>query len=417
MFSLVDMNSFYCSCEEAFDPRLRGRPLVVLSNGDSNVVARNPAVKALGVKMGEPWHLIQHEPRLAQTEWRSSNYTLYGDMSRRVYQVLEGFADRISPYSIDEFFFIPDRDPARRDREARALRREIKRATKIPSCVGMGPTKTIAKLANRVAKKNPDLNGVCDLTDVVARREVYREWGVGEIWGIAGAGTEKLKRAGAETIAEFVALPADVVRKLLTVVGARTHAELNGVACIPMELAPATRKSVAVTRNFGRGIEEWWEMREAVAAYATSAAEKLRRNNLVAGGMVVFMHTNARSKGPQYGNQAAFRIEASADSFALIADAVRAAKRMWRDGFRYTKAGVMLVDLTAAPGQAQLLASRDPGRSAALMTAMDRINERYGRGTVRPGGTSPRPRWTTRHDRLSPCYTTRIADIVRARAV
>lgn len=208
----------------------------------------------------------------------------------------------------------------------------------------------------------------------------------------------------------------DSVRKLLTVTGLRTHAELGGVSCYPFSLNPPTRKTVAVTRSFGKAVTTWADMREAIAAYATRGAEKLRRHGLQAAAMQVFMHTNRFNSDPSYSNQRTVEIEATADSFALIKAATAAAGSIWRDGFRYAKAGIILVDLYR-PSElpvSDMFATRDPERSKALMIALDAINGRFGRGTARPGGVGASPVWSMRRANLSPCYTTRLSDILEA---
>ena len=234
-FGLIDGNSFYCSCERAFSPRLRGRAVVVLSNNDGCAVARTSEAKAAGIKMGDPWHLARRRPevRAAQIVWLSSNYSLYGDMSRRMYEVLAARVPRVEPYSIDEMFL--DLDTPRDAADlARELRDAVRRIAKIPTCVGIGPTKTIAKTANAVAKADPALDGVCDLRDEQDRARLYERTGVDEVWGIGGRTADKLGSLGITTIARFVAMPPREVRTLLTVVGARVQMELQGVSCLAL---------------------------------------------------------------------------------------------------------------------------------------------------------------------------------------
>lgn len=332
MFALIDGNSFYCSCERAFDPKLRAKPVVVLSNNDGCAIARTHEAKDLGIKMGEPYHLARRRPGLEHVIWKSSNYALYGDMSRRIYEVLTALAPQVEPYSIDEMFldFSGINDAPER---AAHIRAAVLKATKIPTCVGLGPTKTIAKLANAIAKKDRADSGVCDLRFADQRASAYRELEVGAVWGIGAASAQKLKAVGIETIADFVAAPDEEIRKLLSVVGLRTLWELRGTSCMSLSMAPAPKKSLAVTRSFGRAIVEWPDLEQAIGAYATRAAEKLRRHGLVASAMQVFLQTNRFSKiDRQYVNQASFGIEATADTFALIKAATRAARHLWRDG-------------------------------------------------------------------------------------
>ena len=234
------------------------------------------------------------------------------------------------------------------------------------------------------------------------------------------ASVKKLAGVGVTKVEAFVAMPSDLVRDMLTVTGQRTHAELNGISCVPFSDMPATRKSIACTRSFGRAVTDWNEMREAVATYAARAGEKMRRFGLSAGAMQVFLRTNEFNNDPRYNNQATFGIEPSADSRALIANAVQAASNMWRDGFRYAKAGVVLLDLYHAEElpAADMFATRDPEKSKKVMAALDALNGRFGRETVRPGGLVAKPAgWSMRRANLSPCYTTQIDDLMVVRSL
>lgn len=415
MFALIDGNSFYCSCERAFDPTLRGKPLVVLSNNDGCIIARTPEAKDLGLKMGEPWHLVKKRPGIESVICKSSNYVLYGDMSRRMYEVLADMAPQVEPYSIDEMFLDLAGLPGDLTAFSADIRSAVRRIAKIPTCVGIGPTKTLAKLANKVAKADRHGSGVFDLSSADVRRAVFPGLDLGEVWGMGRASIDKLGRLSVKSVADFVAMDPDQVRDLLTVTGQRTHAELRGIKCFPFSINPQPRKSIAVTRSFGQAVTSWEDMREAIAAYATRAGEKLRRHGLKASAMQVFMHTNRFNNDPAYANQATVDIEPTADSLALIGTATRAARAMWREGYRYQKAGIVLLDLYQ-PGDlpvADLFATRDPERSKALMTALDAVNGRFGRNTIRPGAVAAAPTWGMRRGNLSPCYTTRDTDLLR----
>ena len=240
MFGLIDGNSFYCSCERAFAPELRGVPLVVLSNNDGCVIARTNEAKDLGLKMGDPWHLVSKKPSIAGVvEWRSSNYALYGDMSRRVYELLLERAPRVEPYSIDEMFLDLSGLAGNLVERCASIRADVRRIAKIPTCVGIGPTKTIAKLANKVAKMDRAGPGVVDLSTPELRAAVYPSLDLGEVWGMGRASVTKLAGLGVATVAEFVAMPPDQVRGLLTVTGLRTHAcgAARGLLRIPLAAA------------------------------------------------------------------------------------------------------------------------------------------------------------------------------------
>ncbi len=417
MLALIDGNSFYCSCERAFDPKLKRKPVVVLSNNDGCAIARTQEAKDLGIKMGEPYHLAKRRPGLEHVVWKSSNYVLYGDMSRRMYEVLTDLVPEVEPYSIDEMFLDVSGMP-NVEQHSINIRASVLKATKIPTCVGIGPTKTIAKLANAIAKKQRGGNGVCDLSDERQRNRHYETLPAEMVWGLGPAAVRKLATVNVTTISQFLALSDDAIRKHLSVVGLRTAWELRGTMCLPFSLAPATRKSLAVTRSFGRSVETWDEMQQALASYATRAAEKLRRHGLSATAMQVFLQTNRFSKvDPQYVNQSSFGIEPTSDTFSLIASATRAGARIWRQGYRYAKAGVILLDLVPQHElSAQLLPSSDPVRSAKIMRAMDTINMRFGRNTVRPAALAAPPRWSMRRTNVSPRYTTDLDELFTARA-
>lgn len=415
MFGLIDGNNFYVSCERAFDPTLVGVPVVVLSNNDGCAIARSAEAKALGVKMGEVWHLSKRRPEFRNIVAKSSNYALYGDMSRRVYEVLTERFSRVEPYSIDEMF-LGLTDFARVD-YCRRVRDQVRRVTKIPTCIGIGPTKTLAKLANKRAKKVASMEGVCDFSDLEARCLAFHEMPIDEIWGIGGASETKLNNLGIFTVEQFAALPSASIRKLMTVTGQRTHAELNGVSCMPLTMAPGQRQTVSVTRMFGRPVETWDDMREALATHAARAAEKARKHGLVASAMQVFFHTSPHAPEPFYNAQRSFEIEPTSDSFALISQAVRAGRSMWVPGLRYQKAGIILPDLhLAADAPRDLLPTRDPVKSEKLMATLDGLNSRFGRGTIRPGGIRPKTSWSTRAANKSPAYTTRLDDLMIVRA-
>lgn len=412
MFGLIDGNNFYVSCERAFDPTLIGRPVIVLSNNDGCAIARSAEAKALGIKMGEVWHLSRRKPEYRNVIAKSSNYALYGDMSRRVFEVLSDHFARVEPYSIDEMFL--DLTAFAREDYCRRVRDRVRRITKIPTCIGIGPTKTLAKLANKHAKT---ATGVSDFSDLEVRREAFASMPISEIWGVGRAHQTRLNDLGVVTVGQFAALPSASVRKLMTVTGQRTHAELNGLSCLPLTLAPQQRQTVAVTRMFGRLVETWAEMREALAAHASRAAEKCRHHGLVAQGMQVFFHTHPHNGDPWHHGQRSFEIEPTADSLALIGQAVAAGRSMWRPETRYAKCGVILLDLQlAAEAPRDLLPTGDPERSEKLMLALDAVNGRFGRGTLRPGGVGKVTPWSTRTNHRSPRYTTRLSDLMEVQA-
>lgn len=417
VFGLIDCNSFYASCERAFDPGLHGVPVVVLSNNDGCVIARSSEAKARGIKMGAPWHLIRNTPICEGVRWCSSNYALYADMSRRVHETLLEMLPTVEPYSIDEMFLDLDGMPGSPLEIGRAVRARVAKVTKIPTCVGIGPTKTLAKLANHVAKDNPDLLGVCDLRDEAGRARLYARLEVGEIWGIGRKMAEKLGSRGVVTVADFVRMPRARVRALLSVTAVRVQAELQGVSCIPMSEVPDARKGVSVSRSFGRPVTEWPEMREAICYFVARAAEKLRGQGTDAGLMTVYMLTSRFGSGGPSGASRSLILERTADTEALCKQAAALMEPCWRPGAAYAKAGVVMGDLASAGTQSTFLASNPaPAKSARATEAMDLVNARFGRGTMRPLSTGIERGWSSRQRNVSPRYTTRFDEIMEVRA-
>ena len=418
-YALSDGNSFYCSCERVFDPAIARLPVIVLSNNDGCAIARTGEAKALGIGMGDPWFKIRDLCKRRGVRVYSSNYALYGDMSARVNEVYGRFSPRIEVYSIDESFLdLSDVRPAERAALARDMRGTVLAWTGIPTCVGIGPTKTLAKLANHVAKKNPALGGVCDLTDPAEYARWLPRIAPGDVWGIGSAGARKLDALGCRSAADVRDLDARAARKALTVVGERLVRELRGEACLDLEEIPATRKGCAVTRSFSDRVLDLATMEQAVAAHATRLGEKLRREGLATSHVTVFFHTSEHDRhSPQRSvSTVASLPEATDDTLALVAAATQAVRGAWRGGYRYSKAGVVTTDLVtldasqrALPG----LGQADRARSAALMSALDACNKRFGRGAVVPAaaGLAPARGWSTKFEMRSPRYTTRLDEL------
>ncbi|KQO66492.1 MULTISPECIES: Y-family DNA polymerase [Methylobacterium] len=418
-YALSDGNSFYCSCERVFDARLAKLPVIVLSNNDGCAIARTNEAKALGIGMGEPWFKIRHMCRQKGVRVYSSNYALYGDMSARVNAVYQGFSPRIEIYSIDESFLdISDVRPAERAILCRDMRETVRAWTGIPTCVGIGSTKTLAKLANHIAKKNPALGGVCDLTDP----EQYDHWiirvPVADIWGVGPANARRLEALGCDSAADVRDLDPRAARMAMTVVGERLVHELRGTACLDLETLAATRKGCAVTRSFSERVEDRATMEQAVATHASRLGEKLRREGLATNHVTVFFHTSEHDRGrPQRSVSTVVTLpEATNDSLALVKAATHGVRKTWRDGYRYSKAGVVTTDLAplvssqrAMPGLGQI----DREMGAALMEALDACNRRFGRGAVVPGtaGFAPKRDWSTKFEMRSPRYTTRLEEL------
>lgn len=416
-FALIDGNSFYCSCERVFDPKLKRRPVIVLSNNDGCAVARTAEAKALGIKMGAPMFKIRDLCNREGVVVFSSNYTLYGDMSRRMNTVYHSFASDIEVYSIDESFLdATPIEPMMRTAWGHDLRSTVSTWTGVPTCVGIGPTKTLAKLANRIAKGTPQLRGVCDLTSEDTRREWLPLMPLADVWGIGGASQAKLLAMGCETAADVAALDPKLARKSMTVVGERIILELRGDSCIALEDVAPTRKGCAVTRSFSGRVDDLAMMQEAIAAHATRLGEKLRRHGLATDHVTVFFHTSPFDRGPSRSVSTTVDFpEASNDTLVLVRAANWGARRIWKGGYRYAKAGLMTVDLVPLEAsQWALIGALDREKSGRLMEALDACNAKHGRGAVFPaasGVARQQKAWITKFDSRSPRYTTRLEEV------
>ncbi len=420
--ALIDCNNFYVSCERLFDPSLRGIPVIVLSNNDGCAVARSEEAKALGIRMGAPVFKIRDLMQRHGVKALSSNYTLYGDLSRRVVDVLHGYSPRLDVYSIDETFIDLSGFGDRMEAHAARMRRAVGIETGIPTCVGIAPTKTLAKLANFAAKKNPIFGGVCNLMHPEVRDYVMRRIPIGEIWGVGPATEARLTAQGITNAAELRDMALPLARQIGTVVLERLVAELRGIACLDFEDVPPQRKGMAVTRSAGTPMTAFDVLAQAVTAHATRAAEKLRGHGLVAGTITVFFHTSPhKPERPQHSASRSVRLRPMSNhTFDLVDAAVGAARRAWKgdpagNGCAYTKAGVILDDLVAEVERPELLFPPDRPRDARLMDALDAINDRFGKKTVVLGREGFESGWVTRAALRSPRYTTRISDLPTVR--
>jgi DNA polymerase V len=418
-FALVDCNNFYASCERVFDPRLIGRPLAILSNNDGCVIARSEEVKRLGVPMGAPSH--EHKATFEKNAVvvMSSNYALYGDMSARVMETLRPCVPVMEVYSIDEAFL------ALEDWQgvefARELRARVRQWTGIPVSIGIGPTKTLAKMANRLAKKTPELGGVLDLETVRDMDELLSRVPCEDIWGIGKRLTVRLAAGGIRTACDLKYGEAAWVRKTLGVVGERIRLELQGVSCLALEEVPAPKKGIASAKSFGRPVESLRELEEALATYTARAAEKLRAGRLLARQVHVFVATNPFSaRQPQYsaGAQTAL-VRPSNHTPDLIAAALELLREIYRPGHQYKKTGVFVTDLIAeADLQPDLFdaALEAAGRVRELDQIVDGLNRKLGRNAIRYGSMGVKSRWAMRQERRSRKFTTRWDELPVAKA-
>ena len=392
VFALVDANNFYASCEKLFNPKLKDRPVVVLSNNDGCVVARSAEAKALGVAMGVPWFKIRAEARRHRIVAFSSNYALYADMSNRVVDILSSFSPNIEVYSIDESFLdLSGLNQQEHAAYCAEIRQRVADWLGLAVCVGIGSTKTLAKLANHCAKKAlAGQEGVCDLNTLSseALNQLLSRIEVGEVWGIGRKLAPRLNAMGIHTVRQLRDADAETLRVRFSVVLERTVRELRGISCLDMETVVPDRQQIMCSRSFGQLTRTRQELEEAVASYIGRAAEKLRKQESLAGAVQVFVRTNIfKPEAPQYQRSMTVPLpEATADTRVLTIWALRILRRIYRPGYAYHKAGVMLLELIPAAHQQLSLLATDlvaTNRNTRLMTTLDTINSRYGRGTLR----------------------------------
>lgn len=415
VFALVDCNNFYASCEKMFDPTLKDKPVVVLSNNDGCVVARSAEVKALGIPMGVPWFKIQQEAKRYGIVAFSSNYALYADMSNRVVEILASFSPSIEVYSIDESFLeLSGFERFGYHDYGQTMRQQIADWLGLAVCVGIGPTKTLAKLANHCAKKQLAGDaGVCDFTAMTPEElsRLFANIEVGEVWGVGHKINEKLAAMGIHTVKQLRDADAETLRNRFSVVLERTVRELRGVSCLDLEAVVPDKQQIMSSRSFGTLVYELVDLEEAVASYVSRAAEKLRSQDSLAGAIQVYIRTNVfKPEVPQY--QRAMTVplpEASSDTRVLTNWALRALRRIYRAGYGYHKAGITLLEIVPRMNQQFSLfvpSLRASSRDDRLMATLDAINGRYGRGALRVAAEGVAKTWQMRRGNLSPRYTT-----------
>ena len=425
MIGLLDCNNFYVSCERVFQPRLNSRPVGVLSNNDGCVIALSPELKALGVTLGTPAFQLDYLTRQGRVELLSSNYELYADMSRRVQEVLRELTAGVEPYSIDEMFIRFDGfEQAQLLEHARELYRKVYQYTGIPVCVGVAPTHTLAKLANHVAKKIPAYQGVCVLrTESAETRALLQRATLRSIWGVGRRLAERLALNGFTNAWDLAQADTRWLRRHYSVTLVRTALELRGVPCIEMEDLDGARQRIMTSRSFGKLTDSLEDIRAAVRQHGQLGAARLRQQNSLARAVLVFLETHPhRTDLAQYSPRLALELPyPTNDSRQILQVAGSAVQRIYRQGYQYKKAGVMLLDLiTAKQQQLSLLdtpqSEQERQRSQKLMATIDALNQRMGRGTIKLGTPSPGATWQLRCAKLSQRYTTHWDELPVARA-
>ena len=415
--ALIDCNNFYASCERIFNPRLIGKPIVVLSNNDGCIITRSAEAKELGIKMGEPYFKAKKIIDKNNVRVYSSNYSLYGDISQRVMETLARFASDVEIYSIDEAFLgLNGFENYELSKYCQYIRRTIKQWVGIPVSIGVSTTKTLSKIANNLAKKNKQYDGVCILKSWFDINEALKLTSIEDVWGIGRRLSVFLKKYKINTAYDFTQLDKGWIRKNMGVVGEKTFLELCGVSCIELELIPSDKKSCCVSRSFSKPVEKIDDLEESVSSYGTRVAEKIREEGLVAESMSIFVLTNYfNRKEKQYSNSIKLQLPyPTNNSIKIVKRALEGIKKIYRQGYRYKKAGVILYGLTKAK-QTRGLLDYDRESSDSIMNTLDRINERYGSSTIRLASEGVDKSWSMRRESVSPCYTTRFDDLVEAK--
>lgn len=419
MFGLIDCNNFYASCERVFNPSLNGRPVVVLSNNDGCVIARSSEAKALGIPMAEPAYKLKALIEANQVAVFSSNYVLYGDMSHRVMNTIAQFAPDMEIYSIDEAFLLFDGfENINLKEHGEKIVRTTTRNTGIPVSLGIAPTKTLAKVANKFAKKYKDYKGVCIIDTDEKREKALKLTAVGDVWGIGRQYAKKLEYYSIHTAWDFTQRSKSWVRHTMGVVGERTWLELKGTPCIEMDKT-TTKKSICTSRSFGERLTELSPISEAVSNFAASCAEKLRKQHSLASVIMVFIQTNPNATNlPQHCKQVVLQLPVPTnDTSELIRFALRGLKTIFAEGYQFKKAGVIVSELVPErPLQGDLFDTRNRDKFNKVMTVMDSLNAAYGKQKVKIAAQGFDRKWKLKNERLSPCYSTRLEDVLEIKA-
>lgn len=432
MFALVDGNNFYVSCERVFRPSLIGKPVVVLSNNDGCAIARSNEAKALGIKMGAPWFEIRHMEKSEGLVALSANFGLYGDLSDRVASIVSNMGPAQEIYSIDESFVDMTGVQGDLTERGRMFRARILKWVGIPCGIGIGPTKTLAKLGNYIAKtaeRKPGsypahLSQVCNLATLSQEelKAVFTATPVNEVWGIGRKISAQLMEGGIHTVQDLVQIDPATIRRGWSVVLERTVLELQGTSCIAREEVPSAKKEIACTRSFGHPVTDYKDVAEAVTEFASRAAEKLRKQSGHANQIMVFIRTSPFRPGPQYSRAMMVPMRRpTSDTGELVASALRGLRAIYRPGFKLAKAGVMLLDLqNSACEQLELNLEQDKAKDRSrLMAAMDVVNQRFGKGALHmasAGTAGDKRTWSMKQERRTPGYTTRLKDILVVKA-
>ncbi len=400
--ALIDCNSFYVSCERLFNPKIRKKPVVVLSNNDGCIISRSTEAKALGIKMGEPYFKAKDIIIKNKVNVFSSNYSLYGDLSRRVMRTLKRFNSAIEVYSIDEAFLdLSNFSDDEVEKVGREIRETVLKWTGIPTSIGIAKTKTLSKVANHIAKKKK--SGVTSLIGIENIDPILEKVEINDVWGVGRQLTKFYHKNGIYNAKQLKNKSNTWIKKNSNVLGSRTAMELRGVPCIDLETTQTKRKSCVVSRSFGQRIEKYQELKEAVANYCLNASEKIRSESLIAKSITVFVRTSPfQSRFGYYSNSKTIDFAISTNnSIEIVKTALVALDSIFKNGYRYQKAGVMLTGLSNEDGSKNLFSSEKDEKIKGLMKSIDNTNYRYGRSTLSLASAGVQKRWNMRREHSS----------------
>jgi len=417
IYALVDCNNFYVSCERVFNPKLEGRPVIILSSNDGCAIARSNEAKECGVKMAQPLYQFTDIVEKHDIQVLSANFHLYIDMSNRVMQVLADMAPEAQKYSVDECFLDITGMTDDLDEYGQMVQAKVKQWTGIPVGVGIAETKTLSKVANRIAKVSRKTGGVLNLVPLQWQAKALERTEVGDVWGIGKQFAKKLNRNGVKTALDLIDQPDRWVRKEMGVGALKTVRELRGEDCIGFESIPQPKQTTLVSKSFGQSVTELDDLINAVSVFATSAAADIRKSNLVSSAVSVFMETNRFSNGPQYAPSQAIELSpATNNTKHIVRAAIQGVKDIYRDGFKFKKAGVMLLDLNDADHAPQSLFDQHDPKDEKLIEAFDQINRQLGPGSINFGTAGQSSGWSSNSAYRSPRYTTEWGDIPLVKA-
>tara|TARA_Y100001970_G_C14171483_1_gene824454 strand:- start:106 stop:1410 length:1305 start_codon:yes stop_codon:yes gene_type:complete len=416
--ALVDCNNFYASCERIFNPKLIGRPIVVLSNNDGCIITRSSEAKSLGIKMGEPYFKAKNIIKKNNVEVFSSNYSLYGDISQRVMETLLKFSNEVEIYSIDEAFLnLNGFEHFELDTYCQHIRNKIKKWVGIPVSIGVSSTKTLSKIANNLAKKNKEYNGVCILKQWFEIKNGLKKTPIEDVWGVGRRLSILLKKYNINNALDFINIDRGWIRKNMGIIGEKTYLELNGVSCLEIDAMPSDKKSCCVSRSFNQPIEKIEDLEESISSYSARAAEKIREEGLLTESMSVFVLTNYfNRRDKQYSNSVKIYLPyPTNNSFKIVSSALNGIRKIYKNGYRYKKSGVILYGLSKNNLKKELF-EYDRNISENIMNTMDRINERYGSSTLKIASEGIEKKWRMKRTKVSPSYTTRFDDLIEVKA-